>query len=314
MIDSSEKAIIARQHEIREFSESLYKYGILLKDLPLIKLKKKDRDRALNAAYFIIQDINAYDALENKKTIPVGLVSRGIKVNSSFIEDFKEYIIAYVLILSNPSMKHLQDMLLIREKQGDTNKEVVELLEVSINTKKTGVIVHKGKKLSIILTPQGEFVKIKSDIYEFGGVGTGEENQGLRKYKIHISAAIGAIIIIAGLLFINYNRENLTITVNTTSSIVYEVNGNNKIISAKSQPSKGKTLIENISPLDKGVDKVIKETIKYANENNMIPKDGIVINVSGDSLKYGLLNDVKEYISENNITVLINNNGNERKL
>ncbi|MGL4772167.1 MAG: anti-sigma factor domain-containing protein [Clostridium sp.] len=314
IIDLSEKAIIARNDEINKFSNILYDYGILIKDLPIEKLKKRDRDRILNAAYFIVRDIKAFDILQQKKQVPMKLVCRAIRVNPDYFKQFRDYIIAYTIILSNPEFKYIQDLLMIREKENERAKEVVELIGEEGITTLTGVVLQKGKRSSIILTTQGEFVKINNGDGDVGSVATGERVRGIGHYKVHILIGILAVALIGGLIFFKYTSVHATVTVNTTSQIVYGVNNNNKIVEAKSKTSKGKELIENILPLDNKFDGVIRDTIKYANENSMIPKDGIIINISGKYLEYGILQDTKAYIEENNINVMINNNGNEQKL
>ena len=76
----------------------------------------------------------------------------------------------------------------------------------------------------------------------------------------------------------------------------------------------GTKILKEINPLDKNIDFVLKESIKKAKEHEIISTEGVVITVNGKALDYGILENTGDYIVENNVKTLINNNGNKHYL
>ena len=58
----------------------------------------------------------------------------------------------------------------------------------------------------------------------------------------------------------------------------------------------------------------ICENMQTHQINNMIPEEGLLITVTGETIKYGKLELSGRYIYDNNIKVLINNSGTQHKL
>lgn len=305
-----------RKFEISKLIEISYEFGILLKDLTIKRFTIKERNIALNMAKYLITEIELFDKFEKHKKLPYARLSKVFKVNRNVLESLADYIIIYTLILSNPELCYLQQGLFIKEKENSEAKEVVELIDVSSRNEFKGILLQKGRRKSIILNSEGEFLKVKNSYEEadIGEVITSELAKSFNDYKKYvIIATIMTLSIAIGSYFI-YMKPHSTVVVNTTSKMVYTINKWQRVVEANSQTTKGKTLIETISPIDKNLDIMIKETIKYAVENEMIPKDGIIINISGNNLEYGSLKETQSYIKENSIVVYINNNGNEQKL
>ena len=46
----------------------------------------------------------------------------------------------------------------------------------------------------------------------------------------------------------------------------------------------------------------------------MIPNQSILITISGEALKYGLLEDTARYVNEEKVSVLVNNSGKEHNI
>lgn len=305
-----------RKSEISTLMAVSYDFGILLKDLTVKRLSLKERNIALNMAKYLITEIELFDKFERHKKLPYVRLSRVFKLNKKAVEELSDYILIYTLIFSNPELCYLQQGLFVKEKENAEAKEVVELIDMSSKDEFKGIILQKGKKSSIILTSEGEFLKVKNteEELEAGDITKAEISRGFARYKK--LAGIVAVIMLALTIggYFLYTKPHSTVVVNTTSKIIYTINKGQRIVEANSQTSKGKTLIETISPVDKKLDKMVIETLKYAVENEMLPKDGIIINISGNNLEYGSLQETQSYVNENNITVYINNNGNEQKL
>ena len=76
----------------------------------------------------------------------------------------------------------------------------------------------------------------------------------------------------------------------------------------------GTKILKEINPLDKNIDFALKESIKYAKEHEIIPIEGVIITVNGKALDYGILESTGDYIVENKVKTLINNNGSKHYL
>lgn len=314
-LDDGENASEGRKGEIIKLASLSYEYGVLFKDLTFRRLTLRERNIAINMAKYLITEFEVFNKFEEHKKLPLNRLSRVFKLNKKTVEEMADYIIVYTLIYSNPDFCYLQQALLLKEKENESAKEVVELIDVSQDDILKGVAIQSGRKSTIIMTSEGEFLNINNEnSIDIGFVASGSLHKGISYYKKHIALAIlGVILVCIGGYFF-YTRPTSTIVINTTSNIMYTINKGDRVIEAKSPTDKGKELIKNLSPIDKNIDEIVIETLKYAVEKNMYPEEGIIINVSGENLDYSALDQTKEYIKENNIIVYINNNGNEQKL
>lgn len=311
IIDIGEKARQVREKQISFMIKELFLYKVFIKDLAGMTPSYRDRNIILNIAFYIIEDIDIYEILQKKRELPFNLIGKRTRVSRAFLELWQNYILAYIILLSNPNYKMIQDYIKIADQ--DTSTLIIPREDKDKIYR--GIALKVSKKSSIILTGSGEFVKVKIDDESLVGKETsGKEKRGLKHYRIHIAIAMVLIIFASIAVYQQYNKQSSIIVIETSSQIKMDINKFNKIIYTYSPTDKGKKLIETVDPLDKHVDNVIEETLKYANENQMVPKDGILITVSGEPLRYGILEKTGQYIVDNNIKLTINNAGSEHKL
>ena len=288
-IFSSTPAIIEVGEEVRRIREKqisfmlkeLFLYKILVKDLVNIFPTYRDRNLILNIASYIYEDYELFEKVQKKRELPVAMVAKRTRVSRTFLEIWQDYILVYVIILSNPNYKYIQDYIRIEERS------------------KTAELVPKESK--------------NNDI-KVGQEYRGKEKKGIRNYKLPI--CIGAVFltfILAGGIY-QYTKGIRTVVIDTTSQLKFEVNRFNKVIYTYSPTQKGKDLINAVNPKYKNIDKALEECLRYAKENEMIPNQSILITVSGEALKYGLLEDTARYVKEERISVLVNNSGNEHNI
>ena len=62
------------------------------------------------------------------------------------------------------------------------------------------------------------------------------------------------------------------------------------------------------------IDNSIREILRYANNNEMVPDTGIVITITGKALKYNALEKTEKFIEEKGLQVKLNNSGDEHKV
>lgn len=302
-----------REEEIIRLKDELLTYKILIKDLIRDEPSYIIRNKILNIAYFIIEDVELFDYLSTTKKFPINRLLKRTPIDKTFYETWKEYIVTFVVILANPNYKYLQEYLQIEEAHEVQSSE--EIMQFNKEIEHRGIILSKGINNSIILTSKGEFIKVKSK--KDNGIGEeifSEESFTFKKYKLQISiiASIVAIIIIIGIF--QYRAIDKTIAIETTSLITLEVNKFDRIIDAYSKTERGNYLLGKLKVNNTNLDNSMREILRYANNNQMIPETGIVITVTGKALKYSALEKTEKFIEEKGLQVKLNNSGDEHKV
>lgn len=306
-----EDIVEARRSEALFLAKDLNKQGILIKDL-IIKVPSLDvRNQLLNICKYIIEDMELYEEFNARNKVPVDDIIKSISVQRSLLEQWNDYIITYIYILSNPTYKHINDYIRIEE-----NIDIIGLEAIDEDYKKevaddnTGIVLVSGSKSSIVLTSKGEFKKITlGEKSKLGEEVSGKEKWNWRKHKFHMILLITLIISLIVIGIFKYTEPARTLIIETTSEITMEVNDFNRVINIKSSTEKGKKLIKDISVLDSTLDDSLLKLFEYANENNMIPEKGILITVVGDPVTYGSLNKTDNFLVENGIKYQFNNSG-----
>lgn len=303
-----------RSKQISLFLEELSSYNIILNDLVNYPLNEEKRNISLNISYHIMENEKISDKLNRKKELPIKELCKSVRMSRDRIEDMKDYIIAYYLILRNPEYKALQDTLKIKLREKNDN--VRSITSSKKFTIYKGIAVKSFKKSAYIITSMGEFIKIKTNMrVKIGQTCDGKECTRLRKYKIHIAIAMLVLIMIGCATVIDYRKTQSIVIVETTSNIKMHLNKYNKVIYAYSPTEKGKLLISSINIENQKIDDALEEVFKYAYENGMLDiSKKTLITVSGKSMEYGSLPKTNKFISENRIPIVINNSGNQQKM
>lgn len=309
----SDEIIESRNQQITTLASELLKYKVLIRDLVKDNVSYSTRNELLNIAMFLTSNIELYDDLINKEDIPVDALHILTRVDKKYIQKYREYIIAYILIFGNPNYKNLQDYIQIVENTDeDLGKDIIEY-EEKIGV--SGVVLESNKKNAIVMTSLGEFKKLKiKEYYSNGEEIKAIEKKSLKDYKLYISIiSVFTLIFILSVIY-KYNNVVSTVVVETTSQIRLEINGFNRVLNISSSTEKGKVLIEETSVLDNNVDKAICKIIEYANENEMIKSSGIVVTITGKALKHNSLDETADFIYKKDLKVRFNNSGSEHKL
>ena len=311
---SLEDVIDNRREEIERLKEELLEYRILIKDLTFSDPSYMVRNKILNIAYYIIEEEELFDYISKTKKFPLNRLLKRTPIDKEFLLEWKEYIIVYYIILSNPKYGYLQEYLQV--------VEAVDILgsdEIRENNEedeeRIGIVLYKGLLTSVILTYKGEFIRIKNrNHYLLGEEVIGKESFKLRKYKLQASLLFSIIAIITSIFVVQYRTIEKTIVVETTSPISIEVNKFNKIVDIDSNTEKGMVLISKLDIKKVNIDNVIKNILDYAINNEMVPTTDIIITVTGKALTYNELKESENFILENNLEVKLNNAGNEQKI
>lgn len=307
MIDISDIAERSREKLISLMLKELFLYKVLIKDLTSHKPNNLDRNLILNIAYYVLENIEILEKFQKKRELPFNRIVNETKVTKVYLEIWQDYIVAYIVILSNPNYKSVQDYLRIEYKSNNNENKTEGLCK--------GIIMEENKKSNIILNSKGEFIKIKkSDTAKVGKEVEGIEKKGSKNIKIKLAIVAVLLILISFGGYREYTKVVRTVIIGSSSQIKLETNRFDDVIYAYADAEKGKELIESISPIDKDIDEVLQKSIEFIYENKMISTEEILVTITDEPIKYGKLKLTGEYIVLKNIRVLVNNAGNEQKL
>ena len=311
---SLEDVIESRREEIERLKEELLEYRILIKDLTFSDPSYMIRNKILNIAYYIIEEEELFEYLNKTKKFPLNRLLKRTPLEKEFLLEWKDYIIVYSVILSNPRYGYIQEYLQVVEAIDILGSDEIRENKEEEN-ERFGIVVYKGLLNSVILTYKGEFIKIKNKSqYLLGEEIIGKESFSLRKYKLQASILFSIIAIITTIFIVQYRAIEKTVVVETTSPISIEINRFNKIIDVDSNTEKGMQLISSLDIKKLNIDNAVKSILDYAMNNEMIPTTDIIITVTGKSLNYNELKESENFILENKLEVKLNNAGNEQKI
>lgn len=285
--------------EIRIYEKELEKFNIGLSSLWKETPRIDKKNVILNIAKYVCERKSFVERIKKTKKIPVGDIAFETRLKEEFIKRYKNYILAYIILFLDNRFSEINKYLSIEIRELD-ELSLVPVVDNSDGALKKGIALEYKKRYDkvIILTNQGEFLRIFYNKCEIGDEVVGKKYQGIKRYfnKAIIAAIIGIIVIRAFNIF--YNTVSSTILLKATSEIKIEVNKLDKVVSIYSPTEKGKELVNNLELNSKNVDKVVSEILTYAEKNNMIPQNGTVrVAVTGKPLDFEKLEGLKETVA-----------------
>lgn len=308
-----EEVVEKRAEEIEKLSEDLLNYKILIKDLIHEKVSYTIRNKILNIAYFIIEDVELFEYLNTTKKFPINRILKRTPIEKEFLQTWKEYIITYVVILSNPNYKYIQEYIQIVEAINILG--VDEISQTMKEAEHRGIIIIKNFRNAIILTSKGEFIKVKAGKdNKIGEDFVSVEAFTIKKYKLQLSILLSLFVLVIIICVFKYKSIDKTIVIDTTSEITLEVNQFDRIVDAYSKTEKGSNMLLELNVNNANIDDSVKNILNYAINNEMIPESGVIITVTGTPLSYDALKDTESFIKEKEIEVRLNNSGDEHKV
>ena len=97
-----------------------------------IELSEAERNEILNIAIFISESAELYGEMEANKELPIRKIAKEVLRTRKIIDSWKEYIIAYALIIGSYKYKNLNDYLRIVEVVDNNNEDqkVIHLKDI----------------------------------------------------------------------------------------------------------------------------------------------------------------------------------------
>lgn len=316
-VKNDDNSLKNRSNQISLLVKEIFLYKVLLKDLVSHIPSSEQKNLLINIAYYVIEEQEIFLKFQKRRLLPISLISKKTHIDSNFIETWQEYIVTYIIILSNPNYKDIQDYFKV-EYNDDKSKNANQYNGLTLieKPKTVGIIVKINKKSNIILTSDGRFIKINRKEQEEK---LGEEVYGIPKkvpknVGLKISIVFMFVLFIVFAIYKQYTTPVSTIIVSSGIQVKYEVNKFDKVIYVYSVDDLGKELLTSTDPMDKTVDEALKSCIQYYNDNKLVSSSGILITVNGEALEYGKLSETGNYIADTGLNVLMNNAGSQHKL
>lgn len=302
-----------RREQIINFTSELVLYSVVIKDLAYIEVPYNIRNELLNIALYIVGEVELYENFVEKKELPIVKIYKKVAKPRRYIEQYKEYIITYLIILGNPIYNFIHDYMKIIEEDKRTDKLSTPVISEDNNTR--GIIITKNKKSAIVMNSSGEFKKVK--IIEEKDIG--EETEGikgkmLKDYKLQVSILLFLVIFTLAFGIYKYNKPVSTVVVDASVPIKLDVNSLGKVVKVNISKGSNTKSISNDEILDRDIDSAIYKIIKFYNEKSTITSNTVVITISGKAIEYGVLENTQAYVKEKSIWIKINNSGMEQRL
>ena len=313
-----------RKNQVEKFIRELEDYDVILRDLAEEEVSFDLRNDLLNIAMYISETAEIYNEFYEKKELPINKISKGVLKSRQFLQKWRDYIIVYSLILGDYNYKYIADYLKIIQKKEDV-EEKIDNNVISFNNidnfnskdkedENDEYSNEESEEKAIILTSSGEFIKSKIDNENIGEEVSVNIKKKFKNIKFYIVILI--LFTICGLSIGTYKyfKGVTTIIFEADEQIILEVNVFNRVVRSKSNVSNVRSILEKVEVQDRDVDTAIYKLIKYCNEEEQISKGQVLITVTGNAIKHGVLSDTSQYISEEGINVKFNNAGYESNL
>ncbi|EGT3615413.1 anti-sigma factor domain-containing protein [Clostridium perfringens] len=307
--------------EIGNFIKELRKFNVNIKNLSIESFNIEERNLILNIAYFLVDEEILLRKILNRRELPIKVIAKKVGFSNEKIINWSNYIIAYVLLLYNANYTNLAMYLNINFKDLESLAVIRGNKEEDIVYK--GLVMLEGKNSTIILTKEGQFIRIKTRCEnKVGEELSGKEKKTLRHYsKIIISIVLIATVLIGGFTFI-YKQQETTILIQGTSKVKIGLNRFDRIVYSYSPTEKGNILVTELKLNNDKFEDGMINILKGFEEQDMIPPNRVVdIYITGKMVDTVELNKITAYVdsvnrddnTNNNFKIKINNSGYEKK-
>lgn len=186
---------------------------------------------------------------------------------------------------------------------------------------KTGLVLSINKNKANMVTPSGEFVKvkIKDTIPKVGETFSGELAKDFTIPKLPIVAAsLAFMLLFSGTAFAYYTPTS-SVIVEINPSIMLKLNMFNRIIDSSPLNDDGETVLKEIKlknkSVNEGLENIVDEAKKenFINENYVKSDKAVTLYVDSKNDKDLNLEGFEKFMGDSGVKLMINSNGKELK-
>lgn len=185
---------------------------------------------------------------------------------------------------------------------------------------KNGLVMEIKGNAAYIMTPNGEFLKVKVDKSKALPVVGGEYNGkvydtpfiGISKFKYIAAACLMFFLLSLGGGAYAYYTPVSTVTISIVPSIEFKLNRWNKVLSSQPLNSDGEKILKEIKTKNTQIDDALVMVVNQAKEDKYINDDyintgkTIAVNITGKEIA---LPGLEKELSKHNLNAKIDNNG-----
>lgn len=186
---------------------------------------------------------------------------------------------------------------------------------------KNGLVMNVEKNFAYIMTPNGEFIKVKIDKSKahptIGAEYTGEvlnTSTGIiSKFRYVVAASLLFFLLTLGGGAYAYYTPVSTVTININPSIEFKLNRWSRVVTSHALNSDGQKILLELNTKNKPIDEALimvinqAKTDKYINANYVAANKTITIDIVGKDVN---LPNLKEQLSKDTVNAKIDSNGN----
>lgn len=186
---------------------------------------------------------------------------------------------------------------------------------------KTGLVLSINKNKAHMVTPSGEFVKvkIKGTAPKVGETFSGElvKNFTIPKFPV-VAASIAFMLLFSGTAYAYYTPTS-SVIVEINPSIMLKLNMFNRIIGSSPLNADGETVLKEIKiknkPINDGLKTIVDEAKKdnFINDNYVKSDKAVTLFVDTKSKNDINLESFQKFMGESGVNLRINSNGKELK-
>ncbi|MGL5647451.1 MAG: hypothetical protein ACRDDY_06335 [Clostridium sp.] len=308
LVEVGEKLDKVRGSEISLLRKEVYLYDVHIKELARLRPSYRERNIALNIAFYIIDNEEVLKRFREKRKFSIKSLSRKIRISKDFIEKWYGYIVLYIILFSNEDYKNIQNYIRVELREKSELKEPVNKDKVK------GLVIKNNSKSVNVLTSTGDVKRLKKEEVSIGLEYEGIEKDFFYKNRFKFLMIFIFISTITSALFYQYNKVATIVVLETTLKVKLETNKFNKVVYSYSGTEKGEKMLTDLKVNGKYIDEAILEIIEYADINEMKPEHGYVMTINGISIDGENFKKTGEYVYKNKVKININNNGTQLNL
>lgn len=307
--------------EIKTFIKELKDFKVDVRSLTEESYSLEERNLILNIAYFLVDEEILLRKILNRKQLNTKIIAKKTKISNDKIEKWSKYIIAYMILIYNSDYTNLATYLNINFK--DLEALAVIKGGATENSIYKGLVILEGTKSTIIMTKEGNFVRINiKGEDKVGEELSGKEKRSLKHYRKYVIGVLLIFLVLLGVYTRIYNKQETTILIQGTSKVKLGLNRFDRIVYSFSGTEKGNILLTELNLKNEKFEDGMIQVLKGFEENNMMPPNRIVnVYIAGKMVDTSDLNKVTDYVEsinsddnhKNNFKIKINNSGYEKK-
>ncbi len=290
------------RRDIREYLNDLTGYQVSLKKLCGLKVSYNDRNKILNLSLILINDPLIAQTLVETRQLPVVDAARITGSSHRYIEEFRDYIIAYMLLFGTEEHSFLSRQLSIASKlDGDHEPHDNEL---GFKLKDFGVT-------KAVLTPYGEFRFLDAARREtlVGDFITGTPAVLKPNRALMLLGGAGALTVLIIIFSFIFYQPVRSFTVMGEVEASFSFNRFGRLVDAQGFDRGGRSVLKNIVYSDRRLDSSLALFLDRAVKEEEIPQssDLTVIVVEGEFSKEEFNGEeLTKELSDNGLRLKVN--------